>query len=46
VDHSSYAARPAVIGSRVLVRLFARRLEIRDIKTQTLLLSIPVQRDR
>lgn len=37
VDHSSYAARPAVIGSRVLVRLFARRLEIRDIKTQALL---------
>ena len=37
VDHSSYAARPAVIGSRVLVRLFARRLEIRDLKTQALL---------
>jgi len=37
VDHSSYAARPAAIGSRVLVRLFARRLEIRDIKTQTVL---------
>jgi len=37
VDHSSYAARPAVIGSRVLVRLFARRLEIREIKTQALL---------
>jgi hypothetical protein len=37
VDHSSYAARPAVIGSRVLVRLFARRLEIRDLRTQALL---------
>jgi transposase len=37
VDHSSYAARPAVIGSRVLVRLFARHLEIRDLKTQALL---------
>jgi transposase len=37
VDHSSYAARPGVIGSRVLVRLFARRLEIRDLKTQALL---------
>ena len=37
VDHSSYAARPASIGSRVLVRLFARRLEIRDLKTQALL---------
>ena len=37
VDHSSYAARPAAIGSRVLVRLFARRLEIRDLKTQGLL---------
>jgi len=37
VDHSSYAARPAPIGSRVLVRLFVRRLEIRDLKTQALL---------
>lgn len=37
VDHSSYAARPAAIGTRVLVRLFARRLEIRDLKTQALL---------
>ena len=37
VDHSSYAARPAVIGSRVLVRLFAHRLEIRELKTQALL---------
>ena len=37
VDHSSYAARPAVIGSRVLVRLFVHRLEIRELKTQALL---------
>jgi transposase len=37
VGHSSYAARPAAIGSRVLVRLFARRLEIRELKTQALL---------
>lgn len=37
VDHSSYAARPAAIGSRVLVRLFARRLEIRELRTQALL---------
>ena len=37
VDHSSYAARPAAIGSAVLVRLFARRLEIRDLRTQALL---------
>jgi len=37
VAHSSYAARPATIGSRVLVRLFAHRLEIRDLKTQALL---------
>jgi transposase len=37
VDHSSYAARPAPIGSRVLVRLFARRLEIRELTTQALL---------
>lgn len=37
VGHSSYAARPAAIGSRVLVRLFARRLEIRELRTQALL---------
>ena len=37
VDHSSYAARPAPIGGRVLVRVFERRIEIRDLKTQALL---------
>ena len=37
VDHSSYAGRAAVIASRVLVRLFAHRLEIRELKTQALL---------
>lgn len=37
VDHSSYAARPAPIGAKVLVRIFAHRIEIRDLKTQTLL---------
>ena len=37
VDHSSYAARPAPIGSRVLVRVFEHRIEIRDLKTQALL---------
>jgi transposase len=37
IDHSSYAARPAAIGSVVLVRLFEHRLEIRDLKTQALL---------
>ncbi len=37
VEHSSYAARPAAIGTRVLVRIFARHLEIRDLKTQALL---------
>ena len=37
VDHSSYAARPAAIGSQVLVRLFEHRLEIRDLQTQALL---------
>lgn len=37
VDHSSYAARPAAIGTLVLVRLFEHRLEIRDLKTQALL---------
>jgi len=37
VDHSSYAARPAPIGSRVLVRRFEHRIEIRELKTQALL---------
>ena len=37
VDHSSYAARPAAIGSVVLVRLFEHRLEVRDLQTQALL---------
>ena len=37
IDHSSYAARPAAIGSIVLVRLFEHRLEIRDLRTQALL---------
>ena len=32
VDHSSYAARPAAIGSKVLVRIFERRVEIRDVQ--------------
>ncbi len=32
VDHSSYAARPAAIGSVVLVRIFERRIEIRDLQ--------------
>ena len=37
VGHSSYAARPAAIGSLVLVRLFEHRLEIRNIKTHALI---------
>jgi transposase len=37
VAHCSYAARPAVIGTKVLVRIFERRLEIRDLQTQALL---------
>ena len=37
VDHSSYAARPAAIGSKVLVRIYAQRIEIRDINTAALL---------
>jgi hypothetical protein len=37
IDHSSYAARPAPIGSKVLVRLFERRIEVRDLRTQALL---------
>jgi transposase len=41
VDHSSYAARPAPIGSIVLVRLFEHHLEIRDLSTQALIRSHP-----
>lgn len=37
VAHSSYAARPAAIGAKVLVRIFDKRLEIRELKTQALL---------
>lgn len=37
VQHSSYAARPAPIGAKVLVRVYARRLEIRDLGTGALL---------
>lgn len=37
MDHSSYAAPPAPIGSMVLVRLFERCIEIRDLRTQALL---------
>lgn len=33
VAHSSYAARPARIGSKVLVRIYEHHLEIRDLKT-------------
>ena len=37
VDNSSYAARPAAIGSTVLVRIYESVIEIRDHKTQALL---------
>jgi hypothetical protein len=37
VDHCSYAARPAPIGAIVLVRLFDRHIEIRDLRTKELL---------
>jgi len=45
LDHSIYAARPAPIGSQVLVRKFARRLEIRNLQTQALLRT-PTAPDR
>ena len=41
VDNSSYAARPAPIGSAVLVRIYENTIEIRDHKTQTLLRTHP-----
>lgn len=37
VDGAWYAARPAPIGSVVLVRLYAHEIEIRDLKTLTLI---------
>ena len=41
VDHSSYAARPAAIGSKVRVRIFAQRIQIFDLHTGALLRSHP-----
>ena len=32
IDHSSYAARPASIGAKVLVRIYERRIEVRDLQ--------------
>jgi transposase len=37
VDGAWYAARPAPIGSLVLVRLYAHEIEIRDLKTLALI---------
>ena len=37
VDHSSYAARPAAIGTKVLVRIYTQRIEIRELHTGSLL---------
>lgn len=41
VEGAWYAARPAPIGSPVLVRLYAHELEIRDIKTLELIRRHP-----
>ena len=41
VGHSSYAARPASIGSLVLIRIYELEIEIRDLKTQILLRTHP-----
>ncbi len=41
IDHSSYAARPALIGSRVLVRLFEHHVELRDRRSHALLRTHP-----
>ena len=37
VDSAWYAARPARIGSEVLIRLYERELEIRDLHTLELI---------
>lgn len=39
VDGASYAARPAPIGSQVLVRVYDLEIEIRDLRTQALIRS-------
>ena len=41
IDHSSYAARPALIGSRVLVRLYEHQIEIRHRHSHALLRTHP-----
>lgn len=41
VDSAWYAARPARIGSEVLIRLYARELEIRDLHTLELIRRHP-----
>jgi hypothetical protein len=42
VNDSGYAARPARIGSVVIVRIFERELEIRDMTTMALLRRHPL----
>jgi transposase len=42
VDDSWYAARPARIGSEVIVRIFERELEIRELTTMALLRRHPL----
>jgi transposase len=37
VEHCSYAARPALIGAKVLVRIYAQRIEIRELASGALL---------
>ncbi len=41
VDSAWYAARPARIGSQVLIRLYERELEIRDLQTLQLIRRHP-----
>jgi transposase len=41
VDSAWYAARPAAIGSQVLVRIYELEIEIRDIKTLALIRRHP-----
>ena len=41
IDHSSYAARPAPIGTIVLVRIFEKHIEIRDLQSKSLLRTHP-----
>jgi transposase len=46
VESAWYAARPAPIGSQVIVRVYDREIEIRDLKTLALIRAHPRAREK